>query len=322
VNVYSKPHLSFADQVKLLDSRGLLISDPEAAARLLSVIGYYRLSGYWYPYRRALQGRDGRDDQFIDGASFDQVVRLYDLDRRLKLMVLAAIERVEVALRVKIGFTLGRRGAYAHLNSTALDGQFVRARPGRLSIHRQWLAKALAAQTRSSEDFVVHFRHKYDGKLPVWVLTEIMDFGAMTFLYGGLKSVDRDEIARSMDVVATDGTGNGPALVNWLRVLNYVRNVSAHHSRLWNRNLVSQIAPRQLRGIPQLVHLSGPSGDSHFRIYSTLCILAFLLSRFGDESQWAASVRDLLTTEIPLCGRQFQELGIPADWTDSPLWAG
>ncbi|WBQ05654.1 Abi family protein [Kribbella sp. CA-293567] len=321
MDLYTKPHLTFADQVKLLESRGLLIRDPGAAADLLSVVGYYRLSGYWYPYRRSIQGQDGRDDQFVAGTTFDQVVHLYDTDRRLKLMVLAAIERVEVALRVKIGFTLGRRGAYAHLNGAALDGQFVRARPGRLSIHQEWLQKILTAQTRSSEDFVVHFRRKYDGKLPVWVLTEIMDFGSMSYLYGGLKSVDRDEIARSLRVVAANGAGNGPALVNWLRVLNYVRNVCAHHSRLWNRNLVSQIAPRHLRAISPLAHLGDPSGDSHFRIYSTLCILAFLLRRFGDESQWAASVRNLLQTDIPRCGRQLHELGIPAGWIDSPQWS-
>jgi abortive infection bacteriophage resistance protein len=235
-------------------------------------------------------------------------------------MVLAAIERVEVALRVKIGFTLGRRGAYAHLNGAALDGQFTQTRSGRPSIHREWLDKMLTAQNRSSEDFVVHFKNKYDGKLPVWVLTEIMDFGSMTYLYGGLKAVDRDEIARSLGVLTNHGSGNGPALVNWLRVLNYVRNVSAHHSRLWNRNLVNQIAPRHLSGIPPLAHLTVRGGDSHFRIYSTLCILAFLLSGFGDQSRWAASVRDLLTTEIPHCGRKLQELGIPANWTDSPLW--
>jgi abortive infection bacteriophage resistance protein len=227
---------------------------------------------------------------------------------------------VEVALRVKIGFTLGRRGAYAHLNDGALDGQFIRPRTGRPSVHREWLDKVLTAQARSSEDFVVHFKNKYDGKLPVWVLTEIMDFGAMSYLYGGLKAVDRDEIAESLGVVDTNGSGNGPALVNWLRVLNYVRNVCAHHSRLWNRNLINQIAPRQLRGIPQLAHLSAPGGGAHFRVYSTLCILAFLLAGFGDESRWAAAVRDLLTAELPHCGRSLEELGMPANWTDSSLW--
>lgn len=320
MSIYTKPHLSFAEQVKLLESRGLRIDDRDEAANLLSVVGYYRLSGYWYPYRRIIPGQHTRDDRFVDGATFSQVLHLYDIDRRLKLLVLAAIDRVEVALRVKIGFTLGRRGAYAHLDAAALDGQFANARPGRPSVHRQWLDKMLTAQARSSEDFVVHFKNKYDGKLPVWVLTEIMDFGSMTYLYGGLKAVDRDEIARSLGIVSAGGTGNGPALINWLRVLNYVRNVCAHHSRLWNRNLVSQIAPRHLRGIPQLTHLGGPSDDSHFRIYSTLCILAFLLSHFGDQSQWAAAVRDLLATEIPRCERRLQELGIPANWRSSALW--
>jgi abortive infection bacteriophage resistance protein len=91
VNVYTKPHLSFSDQVKLLESRGLHVGDSDEAASLLSVIGCYRLSGYWYPYRRTVPGEVGRDDRFIDGATFEQVTRLYNADRRLKLLVLAAI---------------------------------------------------------------------------------------------------------------------------------------------------------------------------------------------------------------------------------------
>ncbi|GAA3081000.1 abortive infection bacteriophage resistance protein [Kribbella aluminosa] len=160
---YSKPHLSFDDQVQLLKSRGMVIDDPAAAAELLSVIGYYRLSGYWYPYRRQ-PGPRQRDDQFVAGTNFKTVVRLYDADRRLKLHVLDAIERVEIALRVMIGFTLGKRGAYAHLDRTNLDGQFTQAAAGRRSKYDEWIAKLQDGQRRSSEDFVVHFQTKYDGR--------------------------------------------------------------------------------------------------------------------------------------------------------------
>jgi len=321
VTLYTKPHLSFSEQVDLLTQRGLSIGDRAGAAHLLGVIGYYRLSGYWYPYRRPLHGRAGRDDRFVDGATFERVVRLYDMDRRLKLMVLDAIERVEVALRVKIGYTLGRRGAYAHLHPQNLDGQFTRSHGSQQrSTYDGWLQKILTAQARSSEDFVVHFQDKYGGRLPVWVLTEIMDFGSMTYLYQGLKSADRNEIARTLDILDARGTGNGGALSNWMRVLNYVRNVCAHHSRLWNRNLVNQIAPRHLATIPSLAYLSQQRGDAHFRIYSTLCILAFLLSRIEPGSEWSVPVQRMLTEELPGCGRGLQELGFPADWAGHAPW--
>jgi abortive infection bacteriophage resistance protein len=197
VTTYTKPHLAFADQVGLLKSRGLIIDDEAEAEHLLSVIGYYRLSGYWYSYRR-LDGAN-RADEFVEGTTFRQIVQLYDADRRLKLHVLDALERIEIGVRVMIGFTLGRRGAY----------------------------------------------------------------------------------------------GNGGALANWLRVLNYIRNVCAHHSRLWNRNLADQIAPSHLRSIPELRHLTDRQ-VSHFRIYSTLCVVAFLLAQIGQGPQWATRVGQLI----------------------------
>jgi abortive infection bacteriophage resistance protein len=317
VRSYTKPHLSFNAQVELLKSRGMVIDDPSTAAELLSAIGYYRLSGYWYPYRRQL-GLRQRDDQFVAGTTFATVVRLYDADRRLKLHVLDGIERVEIALRVMIGFTLGKRGAYAHLDPANLDGQFTRSTGGRPSAYDGWLSRVLAAQARSSEDFVVHFQTKYDGRLPVWVITEIMDFGAMAHLYRGLKVADRTQIAEHLGIFDHRGVGNGHALGNWLRVLNYVRNICAHHSRLWNRHLVYQIAPRPLASITNLRHLTDLQ-MTHNRIYSTLCVLAFLLERVG-RGDWVAGLRELVGVEVPGCGRSLSEMGFPVGWDGRWPW--
>lgn len=319
MTVYTKPHLAFTDQVGLLKSRGLIIEDEAEAEHLLSIVGYYRLSGYWYSYRRQLGGGT-RDDNFVEGTTFRQVVRLYDADRRLKLHLLDALERVEIALQVMIGFTLGRRGAYAHLDARNLDGRFTSSGGGRRSTYDRWLQKVLAAQARSSDDFVLHFQRKYDGRLPVWVITEILDFGAMSYLFQGLRSADRNEIAARLGVVDARGDGNGSAVVNWLRVLNYVRNVCAHHSRLWNRNLVDQLAPSQLRAIPELGHLTRRD-VRHFRVYSTLCVTAFLLSRLGHEPGWAQQIRELVSVEFPACGRELRELGFPAGWAAERPWA-
>lgn len=316
--IYTKPHLAFTEQVSLLKSRGLIIDDEAEAEHLLNVIGYYRLSGYWYPYRRGAIGPD-RDDRFVDGATFRQVVRLYDADRRLKLHVLQAIERVEIAVRVMIGFTLGKRGAYAHLDPSSLDGQFTSPRRGRGSTYDRWLGKILAAQNRSSEDFVRHFQRKYDGRLPVWVVTEILDFGSLSYLFAGLKAVDRNEIAGSLHVIDRQGRGNGAALANWLRVLNYIRNVCAHHSRLWNRNLSDQIAPSHLEAVPGVGHLAAAG---HSRIYSTLGILAFLLGKVDPASGWSTQVGRLLATEISASGRSLAEAGFPADWQAQQPWRG
>lgn len=206
---YTKPYLSLTEQLELLASRGMRIADPAAATRWLSVVGYYRLSGYWYPYRALGEPGFSRSDKFIDGTSFDQVIALYEFDRMLKLLLLEATERFEIAMRVRVGHTLGRHGAYAHLDPSLLDGRFTQHRPNRSSRYREWLTRVQHAQVRSREDFVEHFRSKYDGPLPTWVVTEILEFGSLSTLYEGLASKDRAYIARGLGVVNAQGQGNG-----------------------------------------------------------------------------------------------------------------
>ncbi len=120
-----------------------------------------------------------------------------------------------------MGHVLGRLGAYAHLNPVNLDARFdqplVSEKPSR---YQEWLRRMHDAQQRSREDFVEHFRAKYDGWLPTWVVTEILDFGGVSTLYSGLTRRDRDEIAAEFAALDGKGRGNGAALSNWLRVIN------------------------------------------------------------------------------------------------------
>lgn len=319
---YAKPHLTLAEQVELLQSRGLQIPNAELAMRWLGAVGYYRLSAYWYPYRILLEGSANREDRFVTSTSFDQVIELYEFDRRLKLLVLDALERIEIAMRFRVGYTLGRRSAYAHLEPSALDGNFATAQSGKgkPSSYEDWLTKVLAAQDKSREDFVVHFRTKYDGRLPVWVATEILDFGCLSFLYAGLKRLDRDEIAHNLGVLDDQGAGNGKALANWMHVLNYLRNTCAHHARLWNRNMALQVASKHLKAIASLRHLHTANTTQIARLFGALCVVAFLMDQVSPGHTWTVDMTHLVTESLPLCNRSLSEMGFPDNWESLPLW--
>jgi abortive infection bacteriophage resistance protein len=120
-----KPYLTPRDQLTQLKTRGLLISDDALALQALARYGYYRLSGYYYPLRKTNPvGIPGRQDSFVDGASFDLVVQLADFDKRLRLLAWDAIESIEIAVRVAIAQRLGKIDPLAHLNPDKLDGGF------------------------------------------------------------------------------------------------------------------------------------------------------------------------------------------------------
>ena len=88
---FEKPPLSSSALVDLLRSRGLAITDEAQAVQQISNIGYYRLSAYMVPFQR---GRDNHD--FKPGATFEDVMSLYSFDRQLRLLVLDALEHIEV----------------------------------------------------------------------------------------------------------------------------------------------------------------------------------------------------------------------------------
>ena len=112
---YEKPPLNEDELLNLLGERGLRIPDRGRAARYLRHIGYYRLS----PYMRPLQD-NGTDHGFRKGTQFDDVLRLYVFDRSLRLLVMDALERVEVAVRAAISNAMAIMAARRSTLSTTL----------------------------------------------------------------------------------------------------------------------------------------------------------------------------------------------------------
>ena len=111
---YNKPHLSFANQFALLVQRGLVVTDQAKAILHLQRIGYGRLTPYWQPFQQLILDpndatRSIRSEQFRSGAEFRHAVDLYLFDKQLRLLILDALERIEVALRVDLAHALGKR---------------------------------------------------------------------------------------------------------------------------------------------------------------------------------------------------------------------
>ncbi|MFI2366457.1 Abi family protein [Promicromonospora sp. NPDC019610] len=321
MSIYAKPYLSPTQQAALLAQRGM---DPAGADAThgLGTIGYYRLSAYWYPYRvidqqQTSQSRRVRRHSAVPaGTAFTQILDLYSFDQCIKMAVMEAVERIEVAVRVQIADVLGRRSPFGHHQTHCLDGAFTGRRPGESqSRHERWLDRLREQQRRSSEDFVQHFRTKYTGDLPVWTAIELLDFGAMATLFTGLKRADRDVIAARLGVVDQRQHGDGSVLANWLRVLNFVRNTCAHHARLWNRHFTDKVRTSALGGIESLQHLRHVSERDRARFYPALAVIWHLMSTISPESTWHVRTRATLD-RFPTDGVVGPaDMGFPPDWS-------
>jgi len=309
---------SYSEQLQLLEDRGLLVTDREKALNYLEKIGYYRLSGYWYPFRQIdkvasqQENRPIRKNDFMAESSFENIVDLYIFDKKLRLLALDALERIEMALRVDIAHLLGKRDSNAHQVADCLHGNFTKrlikkGKNAGKTEHDVWLEKyrVLLYQSRR-EPFIEHHKKQYDGCVPVWVAIEIWDFGLLSRMYSGLKHQDQQFIAEKYN------TESGEVFSKWLKSLNFVRNVSAHHSRLWNINILELSPPVQ--------HWQDMNTARPFFYF---CIIQHLLKKICPHSTWSERFKQLLA-EFPQVQNDIINLedfgAVQEDWQKWDLW--
>jgi len=317
---YTKPHLSFADQLCLLKSRGMAVGDDALALTHLERIGYYRLKSYWHPFRAAAvptaAGGIGPQvsEQFKPGTEFRFGVELYVFDKRLRLLLLDAIERVEIAMRVDIAFTLGRRDGWAHRSEKFLDPKrAVQIGEDGLTRHQAWLTRAEDAERRSKADWVEEYRQRYSTPLPVWMAVELWEFGALSRLLEIAHPVDRHNIGLKY------GIPDANLLVSWIKTLAYVRNICAHHGRLWNQALVIQ--PKLAKGgaVPRLSHLA-THVPAQTRVYAAAAVAQHFLSVINPTSTWKVRLRALWASFPSLPGISPAQAGFMPNWGAASLW--
>lgn len=302
---YQKPALTFAEQLQHLEQRGLKVIDSCFASRVLSSVSYYRLSAYWYPFRQH-KNSSSLNNHFIEGASFEQAYELYEFDRKLRSFVLDAIERVEVAVRTRITYHIGHKyGAFAHVVAKNFHPKFA---------HSKWLEKLERETERASDKFIAHYKRKYEGfpRIPVWMLTEVISLGSLSFFYTGLNNNKREGI-EDKKAVADCFNLHHKRLADWLHTLTYIRNICAHHSRLWNRELA--IRPDRIKD----AKWQPPLTPCNNRIFYILLMLRYFLKQIGCGDDWAKALTELL---LPIANNKVYRnaMGMPEQWKEHPLW--
>ena len=323
---YPKPWKSYQEQLDQLIERGMIVTDNARALDYLERIGYYRLSGYWYPFRERVDiclldpQTNAKPkkvkverlplDEFKPGTTFQNAVDLYVFDKKLRLLVMDALERIEIALRVDISHGLGKHHKFAYLKPELFHESFsskLDSKTG-LTKHHGWLSKHAALINRSNEDFIRHNKDKYGLPLAVWVACEVWDFGTLSTLFSGMTEADQDSIAKQY------GVSNGRIFATWLHSLNYLRNVCAHHSRLWNRNVV--VYPR-LPSTEETPALSPFQEARQRKPFVLLVIILQLMKVINPASSWGQRLKTLMEQDFPdlsHLGLDLKGMGAPESW--------
>jgi abortive infection bacteriophage resistance protein len=302
---FAKPALTVAQQVTKLCDRGLGVEDSAEAEHYLRHIGYYRLSAYALP----LQQGGIPDKPFKPGASFRNILNLYRFDRELRLLVMDAVERIEVAVRSVIVNEMSvRHGPHWFMDAAHFNPASRRFRHHELlnRIDREFSIPAGGSNPARPhhEVFINHYFNKYTSPYlpPAWMVAETLTLGTWSQIFENLRvTAERKAIASHFGV-------DEQILRNWLHALTYLRNLCAYHSRLWNRQTVIKIAIANK-------HKSFLGVNDRF--YAFAVVINDLIQRIAPHTGWHHRLEKLMT------GHPFvapNAMGFPSNWREESFW--
>jgi len=278
----------------------MVIDDEAQAGHALAHINYYRLRAYWLPFEQPA-GADG-EHAFQPGTRFATVLEDYAFDQRLKLLLLDAIERVEISLRTRWAHELAmRHGSHAYL---------VRHLFADHQRYEKCLTQLKDEVARSHETFIRYYRETYSEPQlpPIWAVCEVLTLGQLSQWFDNLKRrSDRRAIAQAFGV-------DESVLRAFAHHLAVVRNLCAHHSRVWNRKFT--IRMKLPRHPADMANWFNAAEDR--KVYNTLLMLALLLNRATPGSTWKQRLLELLAT---MPEGTTEAMGFPESWREFEVWA-
>lgn len=293
---FTKPYLNAYDLIRLLQSRGLTVSDTAKAESYIEYIGYYRLSAYMYPLLQIPKELH----QYKPNTSFGQVMMLYRFDKKLRLLAFNEIEKIEVAVRsaiVNVGCEMTNNPFWMTDSRNFIDAR-------KFQHTMDLIDNELR---RSREDFIVHFKQTYsDPYPPAWILAEVLPFGVITNIYSNIK------VPRIKKRISQKFGLQVAPFESWLTIVALTRNSCCHHARVWNKqNTIRPMMPNRMTG--RWITLTTDA----LRIYFNLCIIKYFLNIISPNNDMKDKIQALLSAYPSI---DINAMGFPRGWEAEPLW--
>ena len=295
----TKPAKTVQDQIALLQSRNMKFRQISNASHFLSNISYYRLKGYWWEMQD-----DRTQHHFVDGSYFEDVIDLYNFDRHLRLIVFNAIERIEISLRTKLIYHLSLGyGPVWYLDPSLFEDQ---------KIYSVFLSKLFLDVGNSSEEFIKKHYVNHPSEHPEsWKALEVLTLGALSKLYQNI----RHQLPEKSIIAREFGLYNQKYLSGWLLSITVIRNIIAHHSRLWNRVVINKYDWPPTTPKPILTYV--PDNNQRRKIFPLLSAILYMNNEISPGHSLKTELIALFNTFPDV---KLSRMGFPINWKNEPIW--
>lgn len=287
----------------------MLFKDVANAPHFLQNISYYRLKGYWWDTQTDYVLHTFKPDTY-----FEDIIDRYNFDRHLRLILFDAIERIEIALRAKMIYHLSiNYGGLWYLDPGLFDNKTFTYNGVTKTQHLHTVDELRKEFNRSKEIFVLDHHQRFSGQdADAWKILEVASMGTLSKLYKSLKHQLPEKATISKEM----GLNLHTELSSWLESITYVRNIIAHHSRLWSRSMVKQPTDNIKSPIDDWLSfpLTPVQKKKPFLIISTMVYLCNIVT---PNHQIKVKILDLIKNNpaIPI-----YKMGFLNKWNQHDLW--
>lgn len=286
---YNKPALDIAGLIKHIRAKNIIIEDDKKAAFYLQTVSHHRL----LPYLDSLLRNH---HHFPNQLTLDRVWELYCFDRDLRLLINDAIERIEVTFRTSLSETM----SYHYSPHWFLEKRIFKNPDRYIGFMEQINSACRDKHNSSIQEYYQYYN--YPKFPPSWIIFECLSFGTCVSAFTNIKHLkDRKAICNIFQ-------GHPTTMESWLYAIRYMRNLCAHHARVWNRWFVIS---------PALTFMLGKYFNKQNTCYAHLIVLNNLLEKISPESKWKMRLKYLLEKykSFPL-----HEMGFATDWQNDIFW--
>lgn len=305
---YTKAFKTYSEQISLLKNNGLIVHNESYAENCLKNYNYYRLSAYWHIFRRK-DSSNKATNQFVSNTSFEDIIKLYEFDNELRLLLLKWILKIEINLRTQTAYNLGQinNNPFSVYDPSIFFRKFD---------HSALIEKIEEEVRRSIDyDFINHFRRTYYEypQLPAWALTEVLSFGKLQNLIYGLLNNHRQKITDSLNISTSRMplfTIQNSYLPSYIDLLVKYRNICAHNGRVWNRKVTSLDNSEA-----NVLRIDSKYKDG---IFSLIIVISRFLQSFGHLEEWKVEIKNIIQRFPNNIDIHHYSL-LPKDWDEHPL---
>lgn len=295
------------EQILRLKNLGMGFYNIDTAKSYLSRVSYFRLKYFWNDLIDKVSG-DFKEDTY-----FEHIIERYEFDRSLRQILFKAIETLEVGLRSKIISILS--------NSTGTGLWYLDDKLFEYSNYHTELVLDLKYEFgRSTDPFARNFIREssnwddssFNGDNPdAWMILETTTFGTLSKLYKNLKKQSplQSVIAKEFGLYSSND------LSSWLESISVLRNVVAHHSRIWYRIFAKR--PANIKNHRDEWLAQEMTDNQSKRAFGVISCLLYLCNALNPNNTLKREIKSLFNSHpnIPI-----NMLGFTKNWEKEPLW--